>query len=97
MLERTGTVFKATMVGYLEERRCVQQSSISTKADDEVNAVRDIVKIWKISRNNFFKSNLKKERLKDTASNTKQMPLNGFRTFSESTEFLGNGPKVFIS
>lgn len=39
------TLYLKHLVEYLEERRCIQQSSISTKTDDEVYAVGDVVKI----------------------------------------------------
>lgn len=45
----------ATLLQYLEEWRCIQQSSISTKTNYEVYTIGDVIQVWEIS-NNFKKS-----------------------------------------
>lgn len=37
---------RSRSASYLEERRRVQQSSVSSEADDEVHAVGDVIQIW---------------------------------------------------
>lgn len=78
---------------YLKEWRGIQQSSISTKTNDEVYTIGEVIKIWARSQTERCLT----FRLRWTPCWLNVRAAGMVHTFSESAKLLSNSSKVLIS